>query len=295
MFTINFKEDWRAYVEFELKSLDFSYDNNVDSSSNYLRLLKIQRRIPCLLSRKVYYAKTFSVPDCHKNDLAILVKKISQGDNLRPYLSRKIDKERSSDGALDDFGTHHLHFCPEGTKKVAFAWINQEAVYFIAVCEHERDSWFNTHFVQIIHDNWPELITHCRVPIKSNKLTPDERKNLRCNGYNTPIIISDGTVYQSPGGGFVSGGHTMSDYWKNMLVIRHLESYEVLVRQEEAQFRGFLGLVDAECLTLRMGFNASNFWIFEPTKQVNFINGTLGYLWQPNISPIYTGESSLAL
>ena len=294
MFTIDFKEDWRAYVETELKALGFSYDKNIDISLNYLGLLKAQRRIPCPQPRKMYYAKTFSVPECHAKGFATLVEKISKGNNLRPYLSRGIDDITSIDGALDDFGTIHFHLgeaiLPSGyvkrTKELAFAWITKEALYFIAVHEHGKgygDVWFNTHFVQNIHDNWPELIARYRLDIKESELTPNERKNLRSNGYNTSISVSDGTVYHSPGGGFTSGGHTIPDYVKNSLVIRHLEYYEALVRQEEIHIQAFFGLTKDKPLTLRMSFDGSTFWIFEPTKQVILISGKLGWLWQsPN-------------
>ena len=180
--------------------------------------------------------------------------------------------------------------------------ITKEAVYFIDVLDHgpgHGDVWFNTHFVQIIHDNWSELIAHRRFNIDSDDKhipTEEQRKILRKKGRTVPITVSDGTQYVSAGIGFVynsrtkpkpskhrNGGYvTMIDFIMNRTMKDHLEHYDLLVRQEEGYIRTLLGLTKDEPFILKMSFHENNFKIFEPTKNITIINNRLGWLCGSN-------------
>lgn len=295
MFKFDFKEDWKIYVGAELKALGFSYEKNTSANKNFLRLLNAQRRIPNPQSRKIYFAKTFNCPDKFANDFNILCKIISNGEDFLPYLSKKIKENGYIDSALDDFGVIHFHFrpYPKRTGELAFAWVNQNEVYFVDVQMHGKtcpDVWFNTSFVQIIHDNWPGLIARYKLPFKCGKTDSTVRKNFRKNGVNNHISVSDGSTYTSPGGGFVSGGYTIEDFAKNALVVRHLEKYETLIKQEETQFRIYLKLNKDDFLSLKMGFHILKgiFWVFDPVTEICFFKGQIGDLWQPKLQPIVT-------
>jgi hypothetical protein len=291
MFKFDFKEDWKAYVEVELKALGFSYDEDTSTSKNFLKLLNAQRRIPNPQPRKIFFAKTFNCPKHLERDFNVLLEKITNGDKIRPYLSKNIKKNGYIDYALDDFGVLHFHFKPARTGELAFAWITQGEVFFVDVQNHGKaypNVWFNTNFVQIIHDNWPELIARYKLPFESDKIDSNARKNFRKNGVNSHITVSDGSSYMSPGGGFVSGGYTIVDGAKNMFIVRHLENYETLIKQEETQFRGFLKLNNDGYLTLKMGFHIHTgaFWVFEPNSETCFIKGQIGDLLQPKLQSI---------
>jgi hypothetical protein len=93
MMLVDFKEDFKNQIEFELKTFGSCYDESLDVATNFFILLNKKRRIPDVQPREIYYAKTFSIPEERQKGFNILVEKILRGDDLRPYLSGKLNKK----------------------------------------------------------------------------------------------------------------------------------------------------------------------------------------------------------
>lgn len=207
-----------------------------------------RRRLIPPMPRKVFKASTFSCPPIYSAGLALLERRIVAGENLAPYLSRKLPRLDFNDGLLNDWGIYHLHLGTEqdekgrikGTKEILFARFDETAAYFLGIEGH--GAWTRREFVQIIHDNWPKTIDRFRqkrVLGMREKFSDSEFATLRRKNVNTTIQVTDGAVYLPMGGGFMADGTSTlvrfeADYWQ--LRVQSLTEYvktnlEELARQ----------------------------------------------------------------
>lgn len=152
----------------------------------------------------------------HKTDLDEIIKKIVNGTNITPHLSKLIEygytqpsgsknlnARKDMDMLLNDWGIHHLHLSnviePDGFMKrdgpLLFAIFTQTDAYLIDVLGHS--DWTNQHLVEVAVRNWPGA----NLFLRSNALLPGKqpmsamvRKRLRGNAYTTMIEIG-GAVY----------------------------------------------------------------------------------------------------
>ena len=275
MLTIDFMTDWKRHVTTQLISAGFAYNEGIDLSSNSLNFLKILRRHPGPHPRQLFFADTFYIPPYHQNGFENLLLLIRRGDTLLPYMSRSVSNIDSKDQLLDDWGIYHFHLGEhllsdgfmERTKYIAFCWIDNEAVYFVGIHKHGRnykEAWVNANLIQTIHNNWPQLMPGHTSKLSGTNLTETQRKNLRSNGYNVDVGVSDGTVYFAPGGGIMPNGVGVRDFIRLQYLNRLLEYIKKVLLTEEIQVRSKLGLSADAPLTLKARFHEFPPVIFEP-------------------------------
>jgi hypothetical protein len=146
------------------------------------------------------------------------IKRLSNaGLDLSPYQSRRMEQAQFNDRLLNDWGIHHFHLGtstdPDGyitrTGPLLFALVTADTLYLLDIMHH--GSFVDVDLIEIIHGDWPEVIDswRYRAPEPAPALTPEQRKNIRKNGVNVRVQVSDGTTYLPPGGGqMVSGAST---------------------------------------------------------------------------------------
>jgi hypothetical protein len=133
-------------------------------------------------------------------------------------LSRSILKPQFNDGLRDDWGIHHLHVGEtlDGDGFVVrdgpllYVVARPDAMYFVDLLGHGIASFANDALLQIVHDNWADLIAPFRAPstivgLLSPALTPEDRTKAR-KRLVVPIQLADGTIYFPPGGGASTAG-----------------------------------------------------------------------------------------
>lgn len=154
--------------------------------------------------RKVSISQSFIIPDKHKLDFDQLIKKITEGKNLKKHLSRLTNVAYFSDEFLDLYGLHHFHFKKGGSGYLALAYVNDAEIFFVEVKPHiDKDEfvWTNKSILEIIHKERPDLICQFKVPnylkfdSKECVSNQEEIKNLQNNGYTFLITLDDGTSY----------------------------------------------------------------------------------------------------
>lgn len=257
----NFKNDWKEYVQNKLSSLGFKYSE--DLTENSLNLININRRLPTQVLRKVIFSKEFICPVENINGLNALIKKIEKGQCLIPNLSTSILKSDFNDKTLDDWGIHHFHLGDkekkgmiERTKNIVFVFVLPKCAFFLQVLPHGKghgDVWVNTSLLEILHSNWPKIISHMKVKLSGSSLTSKERIALRKFNVNINIKVSDGTVYFSPGGGLLSNGKSMSDYGTLQRVYNDLDYLENLVKQKRNEIENKISTLNGP-LNLKVDF-----------------------------------------
>ena len=178
----------------------------------------VHRRLVSPYPRQILKSKDFACSPKYQGALDQIERIIQDGDDLTPYLSRKIKEEVDyNDPLLNDWGVHHLHL---GTKVESDGFVNrtgpllycrfeEERAYFIATLPH--GSWTTLKLIRTVHQNWPESLSQFRARgFEGSPLNEDQIKELRRKSANYCLEVEPGISYRSIGGGTVVGKVTVS-------------------------------------------------------------------------------------
>jgi hypothetical protein len=214
--------------------------NNTDEQviSKYFQL---QNRKISLKKRKVHVSNEFNCPKKLELTKSLLFDKCERGENLNCFLSKKSINIDYCDNLFSEWGINHFHLGSfkkgeefvSRTKDVLFAYITDNGFYALNILPHGKEHplvWTNDGLINIIHTNWPDLISKYKQRISHNNIPVSEkdRKKARDNGINALTTVSDGTVYMPPGGGITTrktsaNSSRMMDVFIDNL--KNLESY----------------------------------------------------------------------
>ncbi len=242
---------------------------------NTITYLNGKRRIVSKRSRAIRESKELSIPSEFSKEYRELKKKISVGEDLRPYLSSKIRRTAYKDLLLNDWGLHHLHFRPgEATGPVLFVKFTDADAFVVQALRHGHGHphvWVNEQRIRIVHSNWPELIARRKVAgSRGERLTEAVRKTIRDKHCNTVIEMPDGTRYLSPGGGLVGSGHCSQDILDCDIVFAKLSEWEQLATANESSFRTALKISSGDPLSIKLVIEEQGCWLYEPNRRVRF-------------------------
>jgi hypothetical protein len=269
---VEFKNDWMAYLrQTGLPACGLTYDDARTPEENTMRFLNAyNRRIPPLRPRVVHESRELLMPTEYQQDYEQLLAIIKNGGDLKPYLSRDILKKGrpdKNDPLLNSWGIQHLHFRPGGTDKLLFCLIADTEVFMIQVLPHDAEHlWVNTQLIQVVHDNWPEQIAHCRQGLLSPEdIAADKRSSLRGSNTNFLITLADGTVYLPPGGGTSGSGDSPEDRTNCDKIFAELQDWQNLVSHNAIAIRRALSLPASRQLVTRMAFDNRICCFYEAT------------------------------
>lgn len=270
---VDFIADWSDFLaQTGLPMCGLGYDPARTLQENTMRYLNAyQRRVPIAAPRAVHESRELLVPQRYQADYAALKALITSGGDLRPYLSRDILKKKrpdKNDGLLNSWGIQHLHFRPAGTTHIMLCKITETGVFVIRALPHDHDVWVDTSLLQILHDNWPEEIAAGKWNgIKGEAMSSTERLALRNHNANFATTVKDGTVYLAPGGGLVASGDCFEDRSNCDKIFAELTFLQELVRNNAARFRAALNWPTSKELSIKMIFEDSDSWLYEPTTR----------------------------
>ncbi len=212
---ISFYEDWAAYLGMLLVAQGYSISAATDPQKIALQYFNAEiRKIP-IAPRRFVYAKEFTCPSQHQNDLQLLQEKSGRGENLMSHQSRSIMDTEKYDPILFDWGIHHLHFTESGTQEILFCMVDQDTIYCIDVRSHGRSHptvWGERDLLEIAYSNWSELFDRFKTPFENvfpKLIEPRHFTQARKAGMTIFVELSDGTVLMPPGGGYATAGNSM--------------------------------------------------------------------------------------
>ena len=195
------KNDLNQLAREKLIAVGYKLDNG---RSEFHQLLKLKQMIIEDRPRKVSFSNSFYVPKHCEDGLELLVGKIICGNGeIFRHQTRGLFEGKRVDMLSNDFGIDHLHLgrsinekgMVEGTKEVAFVYINDDEAFFIKIALHNE--WHVKDNLKKIHYERPDLIRH---RISSNlcgsNFTDEEIKKMRDLGVNYCLKIDD-THYKS--------------------------------------------------------------------------------------------------
>ena len=276
-----------------------SIDNIKDDYNLVLAYFGALRRMVSMVKRTVFKANGFVCPPKYISALAEIERKIESGENINPYLSRKLPNLSANDELLNDWGIQHFHLGSSvitkkknkgfirGTPELLFVYFDAQSAYFIVIGDH--DSFGDQELLQILHDSWPEILEKFKDPrIKSvipHDLTNKQRDQMRRAGYNMGVnVMRDGTAYVMVGGGIMwSGDNTLDVYGTDRLHNwAHLQANNLrdLVPIMAAGLKARHGLEIVEPITLRLiveGRSDSRWFLIDDN---NHVTVGLGNPWE---------------
>lgn len=274
---MNFKNDWVAYLRNTgLPACELGYNDQISHEKNTMRFLNARRRrILDGNHRTVHESRELSIPDDHLHDYKTLISLFRSGGDLNPYLSRHIaiDKRADkNDKLLNSWGINHLHFLKNGTEKILFCIVEEFDVYIIQALQHgrrTRDPWVDICLIQILHDNWPSLISHGKNGgLLPENFTPERLSFLRRCNANFQITVRDGTVYLPPSGGIFASGESQEDRDNCRKIFSELDHWQRIITRCSLDIRSALSMPTNERLVVRMAFNGRDCCFYEPTRAI---------------------------
>ena len=218
-------EDYCEMVHSWMK--EHGVQSDKDGEDLWYDFFNLQKKSVSPQKRIVHYSKEFACPSEVELGLKLLVQKFENGDDVSLHLSKDATSPSEFDGLLYDWGIYHFHLGEtidhqtgriERTGPVLFAKIDNENVYCINVYSHGKNvqqPWAKQDLLKIIHNNWPQTIAKWKLPDgielcpESITLPSDSQYAfLRRSGISTAIFVDKGIAYISPGGGYMSTGHS---------------------------------------------------------------------------------------
>lgn len=215
---IDLYNDYIEQIKDYLRNIGHQIGDNEEPFSVFIKFINFRKRVIDPKPRKVFISNKLRCPEEHLKVFVEFKEKIERGDDLTPYLSKGIKRLESYDKLLNDWGIHHFHLGSvweteseiTRTGPLLFALVTEDSFYMIDIKEH--GSWVNTDLVEILHNNWPHLLSPFKVQgIAGPSISQETRELLRKGNITTTIEVSDGTVYMPPGGGLTTTGSSMFD------------------------------------------------------------------------------------
>ncbi|MEM6232409.1 hypothetical protein [Shewanella scandinavica] len=179
----------------------------------------------------------------NRTEIVNLVTMLSKGEDVNPFLSKQVKgqhQNKKTDLLRFEWGIYHIHF-EEGGKgdEMLFVYFDGNKAYLLDILLHEKNgahhiTWTNTDLIQILHDNWPHVISHMIFKTDNEEIvSQEERKTMRKKAANTSVTVADGTEYMPIGGGFTSSKHTQKAAINTLRMIRRTEELELIVLNNE--------------------------------------------------------------
>ena len=161
------------------------------------------------------------------------------GEDLMPYLSKKVNNADHSDGLLWHYGMHHFHLSSrfgssefvERSDYLLFAMVANEDVFFVDVRKHRDPQnllWVRQNLLAIVQANWPEIIkSRSLTGTRGASLTDEEIKVLRDKNTNVALGLGESTLAPLGFGTMADGSSAFCRFWAMRLLdeIRAIETY----------------------------------------------------------------------
>lgn len=260
---INLFSDWVKIAKLELEQRGYSLINqdNESISIKYFNLLK--RSVP-VKKRNILKSDIFECPNSLKNGLELFQNKILNGEDIFSHLSTKLKNLDEVDYLLYDWGIFHFHLGTElrsdgfvnRTGSLLFAFYDENNFYFLNVMPH--GSWSRQDMLKAIHRNWPKTIEQYK--LKNNNIiglehnvSDEEVVLLRNANVNVFIEVEPKVIYSTPGGGFVSSGHSYEVIENHLTNQRNLINFENSIKANPYEIIGEnISLIKNEKLIFEM-------------------------------------------
>lgn len=238
---INLWNDYIAILRTHLAASNFYLTGTETDDDIFIAFFNWKKRKVDPIPRKVHLSQEFQCPAEFNRPFTDIKSKIELGQDITPYLSKKIGELDYSDQMLNDWGIHHMHLGeilkPSGfvnrTGPLLFVRFTERDAYFVNIFAH--GAWSKQEIVTTIHKNWSNIIEHYKLKdVVKLRFPPtdDDIAALRGAHINTMVQLDDGTVYSPIGMGLTLDGTAIDVVVSLNETKRTLRKAETKVQQE---------------------------------------------------------------
>jgi hypothetical protein len=302
--TANLLDDLRAILLARLLADGVSIPQaaRADCASVVEHYMTVLRRTVAPRPRRVHVAKQLYVHSACQKAYGLMVERIKNSIDLKPFLSKGILRPRSPDSLLYDWDIHHLHlaeqqgagaFSPR-SDYVLMVRFTAEDAYLIQILHHPSGpGWSRCDLLNRLHDEFPDSIRSFRFGEKDaddEPTTDDFVAKLREININYRFVTHDLVGYISPGGGTMKSwlshdARMMADAIMNklqQLQERYLARPSVLQNLARKHARTMTG---SGQLKLEMDADDSLWLRWEGPPNIRFAIGQLSDAWRRRSPP----------
>lgn len=148
------------------KGLIFSEN---DRSQAVIRILNFNRKIGGGNKKTIYYAKNIKIPTEYKKRVENILKYLSEGGDITPYLSTQcMNLDVEQDLMFNDWNILHIHLGKkphrdnpgfiERTGELLFLLNTDCEIRVLGLYHHKPPSWSRKELIQKVYDNWPKMM-----------------------------------------------------------------------------------------------------------------------------------------
>lgn len=199
--------------------------------------------------RLIKKSKEFVCPNGYDKQLEYLEYEIVNGNNLLPFMSKRVFDVSCQDKLINDWGFIHFHLSNTADAKdkrfvsrsdhLLIAYIDcsdDSIIYFLQVEPHISSIWTKQELFRILADNWPEVVEQYRIDSAcslSCDISDNDYAGLRKANISSFIDLHDGRVYIGPNWGITTAGTSTratieyQNYMRSALQIEKALSHNV--------------------------------------------------------------------
>jgi hypothetical protein len=278
---IQLQSDYKKVVLRKIQEKGLRFSENQSEESRIIQYYSYLRKKAFEGPHQIFKSKEFSCPESVRKGFEKLEKIIEFGGDIIPYFNRTASDLTKYDDMFSDWGIMHFHLGEElipgenlvkRGDPVLFAYMNDDKVYFLNIFSHGH--WSNTEVIQLMYNNWPELIEKYIVPGVS-AISPEpgssDIKKLREVGitYFFSINNSEGekVFLMPPGLGLNSARSSTNDSMVFNNIMNRLRHWQDEIIKNEAELEEWMsanGIKKNKEITLELiDFNPSELELFD--------------------------------
>lgn len=256
MATLNFASALQELIEQELSNLGHASQPDEDLDTVLIRYLNLLRRLPPVVPWTVKQSTDVankSLPKEIRDGLKQFIKKAESGEDLKPYLSTRINDPDYADLMFYDWGIFHFHLGTtphpkhkgfiKRTGELLFAITEQSTATMYLIDIHPHEGGFtNQDLLRIIEENWHEILDQytlqSAIGVSDHASDEDIGKRRKAHK-NTIVQTPGGRVLVPMGGGITLAGTSWDDTMELKGVKRDIRRLENQIIQDREFFENY--------------------------------------------------------
>lgn len=191
---INLEKDFQDIVIKYGKEKGLIFSDR-DRKQAVIRILNFYRKIGIGNKKVISYARNIKIPKKSQKRVESVLKYLSKGGDITPYLSRQSLKlDRQQDLMFNDWNILHIHLGKkphinnprfiERTGELLFLLYTVNEIRVLGLYHHNPPAWSRQELLQTIYDNWPEMLSvfsEAQLEVKFNDYQRGELRKSHVN------------------------------------------------------------------------------------------------------------------
>jgi hypothetical protein len=267
---LNLENDLTLEIQKLAKQIGFKISFNQDFEKIVLDYLTVRTKLIDEKNRKVLVSQALIIEIFtgeKKNEINHIIKLAQNSGNLNMFLSKRVLQTNFHDHLQNEWKIFHFHLSLQKDKKsnfvkqvnsLLFAYVDDNHIAFLGTDTHKEGIFGDMKWVEILHDNFPEIIESYKD--KSDivdiypKVNSVERQQLWNYGYTLGMTKIRNTIYQNPGIGRTTSGHSMEVSSTTIDIMRWINELNKQLSESKNELCKYLNL-DSENVEFKIRIN----------------------------------------